>query len=246
VSEQTRANRRPGMNSAELHTLVGAYALDAVDDVERAAFGRHMAECESCAIEVAELRIAAGRLGDLATEAPPARLKSAVLAEISRTPQLTPKADGRRGASPWRRRAVAAVAAGVVAIGAGGVTYVVEDQRVRQAQQQSALVTSVLSAPDAVVRTTTVDGGTMTVVLSPSLDRGVAVASGLPSPGSGRAYQFWVIKDRPVSVGMLAAGAGNGVEVFTGVRGAQAMALSKEPAGGSAAPTDIRGQVPVT
>jgi anti-sigma-K factor RskA len=232
----------------DIHTLAGAFALDAVDDVERAAFGRHMAECEACATEVAELRTAAARLSDVTAEAPPPALKNAVLAQIGRTRQVGPgrTADEGGAATRWRRWTAAAVAAAIIAVGAGTATFVVQEQRVRQERQQAAAVTSVLSAPDAVVRTATVDGGKVTVVLSPSLDRGVAVASGLPDPGIDHAYQFWVIKgNQPTSAGVLAAGASGGVTLFNGVRGAGAMALSKEPAHGSATPTDIRGTMPV-
>ena len=37
------------MTGPEIHTLVGAGALDAVDDLERASFDRHLADCETCA-----------------------------------------------------------------------------------------------------------------------------------------------------------------------------------------------------
>ena len=40
--------------TVDIHTLAGAYALDALNDLERAAFARHMTECEACAQEVAE------------------------------------------------------------------------------------------------------------------------------------------------------------------------------------------------
>ena len=33
---------------SDIHALVGAYAVDALDDVERAAFERHLAECAAC------------------------------------------------------------------------------------------------------------------------------------------------------------------------------------------------------
>lgn len=234
------------MSDPDIHTLAGPYALDAVDDLERAAFNRHLAECEACAVEVAELRVAAGRLADLTTEAPPARLKTAVLAEISRTPQTHRKADEARAARRWRRWTAAAVAAGIIAVGVGAATFVVQEQRVHQAQQQSAAITAVLSAPDAVVRTTRLDGGTVTVVVSPSLDRGVAVASALPSPGAGRAYQFWVTKnDQATSAGVLPTGSGDGVTTFAWVPGARAMALSNEPAGGSRTPSGTVAQMPV-
>jgi len=35
-------------DSADIHALSGAYALDAVDDIERAEFERHLAACPPC------------------------------------------------------------------------------------------------------------------------------------------------------------------------------------------------------
>jgi anti-sigma-K factor RskA len=233
------------MSDVDIHTLVGPYALDAVDDLERARFSRHLAECEACALELAELRETAGRLGDLAAETPPARLRSAVLAEISRTRQVgpgrrTPESGGAAGR--WRRRVVAAAAAVVLAAGAATTTYVVQEQRAQQAQQ----VTSVLAAPDAVVRTLVVDGGRVTVVVSDSLDKGVAVFQALPYPGADKAYQLWaILGDHPDSRGVLAAGTGSGTLVFGDVRGAKVMAVSREPAGGSATPSNTVAKLPL-
>ena len=38
--------------SDDIHALSGAYAVDALDDVERARFERHLANCEACRAEV--------------------------------------------------------------------------------------------------------------------------------------------------------------------------------------------------
>ena len=83
--------------STEIHTLAGAFALDALTEFERASFARHLTECESCAAEVAELTETAARLAAPAWETPPARLRDAVLAEVSQTRQLgrVPAALGR-------------------------------------------------------------------------------------------------------------------------------------------------------
>src|SRR2546429_2998612 len=98
----------------EVHTLVGAYALDAVDDVERAAVERHLRGCVACAAEAAELRATAARLVDAAAVAPPPRLREAVTARIRRTRQEAPR-PGRPlplpGAGPRRWRAVTAAPA---------------------------------------------------------------------------------------------------------------------------------------
>ena len=49
--------RRP-----ELHTLAGAYALDALPEGDRARFERHLVRCRACAREQRELREATARL----------------------------------------------------------------------------------------------------------------------------------------------------------------------------------------
>jgi len=76
--------------TAELHMLTGAYALDAVSDVDRAEFERHLGECDACRQEVAELRATGARLGVAAAVDPPPSLKPAVLADVARTRQLPP------------------------------------------------------------------------------------------------------------------------------------------------------------
>ena len=72
----------------EVHTLSGAYALDALTEIERAGFARHLAECSVCETEVAEFRETAARLGMAAWETPPARLRERVMAEVAQTRQV--------------------------------------------------------------------------------------------------------------------------------------------------------------
>jgi hypothetical protein len=136
------------------------------------------------------------------------------------------------------------VAAGIIAVGAAAATFAVENQRVRDAQAQAAQATqatqviAILDAPDAVVRTGDLAGGRVTVVLSDSLDKGVALVHGLPDPGARDAYQLWLIKsDRQVSAGVLAAGTGDGTQVFGSVRGAGSFGVTHERAGGASKPT---------
>ena len=57
--------------SEELHTLVGLYVVDALDDDERARFEAHLAGCPACQQEVAEFRSTTGRLSQLMAERPP-------------------------------------------------------------------------------------------------------------------------------------------------------------------------------
>lgn len=74
------------MSSPEMHTLAGAFAVNALSEHERARFQRHIEECESCAQEVRELRATAARLGAaVAEEQTSSQLKARVLAEVRAT-----------------------------------------------------------------------------------------------------------------------------------------------------------------
>lgn len=237
------------MSSPDIHALGAAYALDAVDDLERAAFDRHVAECETCAIEVAEFRETVTRLADGTWSVPPPRMRADVLARAAVTPQLSPL-DRRRGAlssvSRWRRLAAGCAIVGVLGVGAAATTYAVQEQRLADqrvatatAQQRADRIQAVLAAPDASLRTGTLTGGgRVSVVVSDSADAAVVVLADAPSPGPRRAYQLWTVRGQtPVSVGLLAPGQSAATELVDGVRGRDAFAVSLEPAGGSPAPT---------
>src|SRR6266536_585369 len=122
------------MGRDEIHALDGAYALDALTEIERATFARHAAECEVCAVEVAELQETAGRIAEVNWSVPPPRLRRAVLDEVSRTRQRgghRREEAGTAAAARWRRRTAMAVAAGILAAGGGVATWSLAQQRVR-------------------------------------------------------------------------------------------------------------------
>ena len=81
----------------DLHALAGAYALDAVDDAERAEFERHLADCAECRAEVAGFRAAAAELSTLMSETPPERLREQVLRDISSVRPLPPEMRAEAG-----------------------------------------------------------------------------------------------------------------------------------------------------
>jgi anti-sigma-K factor RskA len=226
----------------DLHTLAGAYALDALTEIERAGFARHLAACEACATDVAEFQETASRLGAVAWEAPPARLRDAVLAEVARTRQVTAGRAGRAAPTDvqrWRRWTAAAIAAGVLALGGTATVWVVQEQRVREADRQAAQLRDILAAGDVQVRTTTVSGGgKITVAVSASRNDGVVVVSDLPAPPEGKVYQLWLIDESsPRSAGVMAAGQRSGITPLASVRGADTLGVTLEPEGGSPAPT---------
>jgi anti-sigma-K factor RskA len=239
----------------DVHTLAGAYALDAVTDIERAAFRRHLDQCESCALEVAELSETAARLTDATWTEPPPELREAVLAQVARTPQARPGRTDRAGRSRgvtgagWRRWTVTAVAASVLAVAAGGAVYVVQEQRVQDERDRLAQIEAIVTAPDASVRSAPVgESGTVTVIGSRERDEAVVLLDALPEPRDDQAYQLWLgIGSELTSAGVLAAGVGDATMLITGFGDADAIGVSLERAGGSpiGEPTDVVAAVEV-
>jgi anti-sigma-K factor RskA len=234
--------------TTDIHTLVGAYVLDAVDDLERAAFDRHIRECASCREEVEELRGAAARLADGTWSVPPPRLRTNVMAAISETRQLSPAGPDRprRDVSRWRRL-TAAAAAVVAAVGAGTAVYAVQDQRVRReqaraeaAQASETRIRAILAAPDLVIHEQTLtNGGRVTVAESGLHNAGVIVLAAEAPPGDGRVYQLWTIRpgEDPVSAGVLAEGQSGTVQIVDGMPGVADVGVTIEPDHGSPKPT---------
>lgn len=234
--------------TADIHSLVGAYVLDAVNDLERAAVERHLRECDECRAEVAEWRETASRLADGAWSVPPPGLRDSVLAAVATTRQAPVVVTARPARRSYRSRWVAAAAAVVAAAGTGTAVFVVQEQRVRDertvaeaARDQEAEVRSVLAAPDVVLRDQALaDGGKVTVAYSRLKDSGVLMMSADAAPAGGRVFQLWTVRaDVPVSEGVLAVGETTVVKVLHGMRSASLVGVSVEPQGGSPEPTDM-------
>jgi len=238
------------MTTPEMHTLAGAFALDAVSDVERAEFARHLEQCESCAQEVAELRATAARLGAAMAEEPPGSLKPRVLSGMHATRQVPPRTRPgshdrpRRGSRAPRWAVVLSTAAAVVGLAAGGVfggialtthnQLTTAQNQLDQAKEKYAPVAALLAAPDAKTRHGSASiGGGATVIASRSLDRVMLMNAGLPAQSSGQVYQAWLMPatGAPRPAGLL-VGDGSLV-VADGVGNADKVALSVEQAGGS-------------
>jgi hypothetical protein len=76
----------------DVHTLTGAYALDAINPGgEQARFARHLDRCQPCASEVRGFREVATAMAFAATTEPPPELRDRVLAAVARTRQLPPE-----------------------------------------------------------------------------------------------------------------------------------------------------------
>jgi anti-sigma-K factor RskA len=182
--------------SADVHSLAGAYALDALDDVDRAQFTRHLASCAPCRAEVEDYLATTERLGAAAAETPPPALRARVLAEVDVTRQLAPRpAPTAQGVPTGWRRALAPVAAAAAAVVltlvAVGLTRGPDPDR-----DLAAAAAAVLAAPDARAVPLETDGGfTATVVAAPSTGRAVLAASGLDEQEGPDVYVVWTYRD---------------------------------------------------
>ena len=230
----------------ELHLLTGAYALDALDDVERAGFERHLRSCGSCAAEVIEFQEAAAGLADRVAMAPPEHLRAKVMAEVARTRQLSPT-ERRHLHRPSLRRTLATAAAAVVIAGTtglGGIAWQAHESQqdlqvaARRSAERATQLTEVLTDPSRIEAVDEVTGGgTATVVAAQG--RAVIATNQLPALPSGKQYQVWLVKaDKQIlSAGMLGLQNGSGQSLVSGVTAGDAVAVSVEPAGGSKQPT---------
>jgi anti-sigma-K factor RskA len=241
-----------------LHALAGAYAMDAVPQPDRAAFERHLAECEPCRQEVRGLTEATAALAAATAVRPPAASRESALRAAGQTRQLPPpvaapppswRALLRRGLGPrgWRPRLAVVLAAAVacvlavVAVAAGISAYGMHS-RLDQDQGHDHAVAVVLGAPDARMMSAQVaTGGTATVVMSHRERALVFTAADLRVLPSSESYELWLMGpagSRPAGmINVSGSGKMAGPMVVSGLSAGDSVGLTVEPAGGSPQPT---------
>ena len=224
--------------------------MDAIAPADRARFERHLAGCQECAREIASLREATARLATAAAVPPPPGLKERVLAAAAQTRQHAPEAStadvrprrARPRRLPRRLTVTVAAAAAAVAVGAA-VVFGVSNGSIRhqlsQDQASRQQIAAVLTARDATMMTGAVrGGGTVTIVMSHTMDALVFTAADLHALPTPRGYELWLIGpagDRPVT--MLPSATMTGPVIASGLRPGDHLALTAEPPGGTPHPT---------
>ncbi len=226
---------------ADPHTLVGAYALDALGGADRARFERHLSACPSCTQETHGLLETASRLAASTAALAPDGLRDRVLAAAARTRQHTPRVTDVKSAWPGRRWGMA-IACGVlaVALAIGGIVFNAQHQ-LSQEQARARAIAAVLNAPDATMMTAHASPrGKATVVMSHRDRALVFTAARLPTLPSSERYELWLVGSTgPRPAGMLPephAGMTAPV-IVSGLRSGDEVALTVEPAAGAAKPT---------
>lgn len=232
------------MNCSDVDELIGAYAMDALDEADAEAVREHLLECAVHAAEARGLRATAARLA-ASTEpmTPPPGLRSRILDAVGTDPAAAPvditTGRARRLPAPpyqrWYLGAAAAAALIIVGLVAWNVVLLSRGDGgndVQQLASRARIVTS-LEAQD-------VEGGGV-VLYFPDEKKALVVGDGMrPLDPAESTYQLWEIDGgQPRSIGLMQADrTGHAVAVvpFEGGQG-QTLAITIEPPGGSGQPT---------
>lgn len=222
--------------TADLHSLMAPYALHALDPHERARFEAHLDQCADCQSELLGFLATAARLGEAEHLTPPAGMRDRLITAVTSIPQERPVVTMRaqRGLRRTLPRLAMAAAFLVGTVGVGG--YVVERENASEQVAARDAIATVLAADDLDTKTKRFDGGgALRLISSESKDSAIVVANDLPALKGGKVYQVWLVKDdSPESKGVLAM---SGPTIMRGLAGADRVAITIEPKGGSDQPT---------
>jgi Anti-sigma-K factor rskA/Putative zinc-finger len=220
---------------------VGAYLLGALSDAERASFEGHLVDCSDCRHEVERLRPAADLLPRSVEQVePPPTLKRSLMevverearepdGAVDRRPARRPLGERLRQALGGSLRPV--MAAGVLAVGllvGFGIAQLGGDDN--GGGGRTVVATS--SLPDA--------SGSLKIQ-GDGRDGAILRVRGMPSLETGQVYQAWVQRDgmvEPEPTFEVGANGSGAVAVPEDLSGAQAVLLTREPRGGSRAPSE--------
>lgn len=233
----------------EMHTLTGAYAMDALSDDERAEFEAYLAASPSVAAEVDSLREAVAALGTAAAKTPPEGLRRAVMDRVDVTrqepplvtsirpsPTTPPTPDVRPDQRVWLTRLSLAAAAAAVVVSVGlGASLARLGNQVEQLQQTSNQIAGIVAAPDARQSSVTLPaGGQVVTVTSDENGAGVVVGRDLAALDANQMYALWGISSGvPVPIGEIVDGQPLPVDAAL----FQSLGITIEPRGELVTPT---------
>jgi hypothetical protein len=253
----------PGKIDEPIDELLGAYALDAIDDAERAQIEQYLITSSAGRLEVdrmtdaidqvveaqadtagesvgetvGEPGLPAGLWDRIADQLPP-RLERVpeLAAPFAAVDELVDRRSHRNGRTA---RIVLSVAAAVlvVALGVGVVRRTSTSSTTSVAQQLELQADRAAGQSGSHTATLTGPDGAVSVrVVIDDQGRGYVLPTGLPALGSDRTYQLWSIDGgTPISLGLLGSDPTVAV-VGTGGSPSQ-LAITAEPASGSTGPT---------
>jgi hypothetical protein len=246
------------MSHEEASELLGAYALDAVEEDEHSELEEHLATCPRCRSELDSLREVAGFMGNSVAPLPEglwSNIASSLPPRQDDEPPPMPQLvlEPRPPAEPPRRSTATRVAmatVGAIAVAAAAVAIVLGVDLVRSDRQISNLQAVMAAHPPQSVAQALKTPGHRVVTLDTSFHtevaqfvlvpdgRGFLVDSRLPTLPGSRTYQLWaIVGSRPISLGVLGQAPGPASFTMSGANSASQLAITEEPTGGSVAPT---------
>jgi anti-sigma factor RsiW len=223
----------------EYRDEIGAYLLGALTDLERQAFERHVAGCAECRDELERLRPAADALPRSVEQVePPPGLKTSLMEVVDREARERSGAPAPRRRRPWRirlpslagiRPALVAAALGIGLLAGFGVAQLAGD---REDTRTIAATVDEGRLPDASASLRVQGDGEDGAILS---------LHGMPPAGDDQVYQAWVQRDGtvvPQPTFEVGADGGGAAAVPEDLSGAEAVLVTREPRGGSRAPSE--------
>ena len=214
----------------------GSYVLHALPDDEYERFEAHLATCEDCRREVAELQVAADTLPLAAVQvSPPPELRDRIMAVVRSEAELLTAAESPAAATPpqrrerrrwWALRPLPAVglATAVLAVAVVAGVLVVGGDDTHTVQAKVTLA----STPDA------------RASLEVKGSEGKLTVRNFPPAGGGRVYEAWRMRDgKPVPAGLFRVGDNGGatLAIEEPLKSGDQVLVTVEPGGGSAEPT---------
>ena len=228
----------------EIEGLLGAYALGALDDEERAIVDAYVAEHPDAAAELEQLQDAAVWLA--VSGAPASRALWDKISAVTAPEPIPLRARERKRAS-HRNRWIVAVAAALASIVAVGISVVAGNDDTSSKSELAAAIADAQFSPSArriSLRSPTKNANAEAVILPNGT--GFLVSADLPRLGPARTYQLWAVNgDTTVSLGVL--GPNLGPSAFKFVGNPAALAITEEVAGGVAQTANapvVAGRVP--
>ncbi len=217
-----------------LDDLLGAYALDAVDDVDRRRVERYLADHPEARAEVWQMRQAAAMLAHTGNPAPEG-VWDRIAGSLEERP---PRFDGVPAAKPARprHRIVTLVAAAAVLIaGTGVVTALVvgdDDEPAASESIEQAYETARDDPDGRLVALASEDGSLQAEAVVQPDGVGFLSAGTLPELPVSETYQLWGVYGDGDVISLGVVGNRPAIEPFTAEGDLDALVITLEAAGG--------------